>query len=38
MIRPAKLSQGTKALRDAVITIEKYEFIRKLLSSHDIKN
>lgn len=37
MIRPAKLSQGAKALRDAVITIEKYEFIRKLLSEKSVQ-
>ena len=37
MIRPAKLSQGAKALRDAVITIQKYELIRKLLSEKSVQ-
>jgi len=37
MIRPAKLSQRAKALRDAVITIQKYELIRTLLSEKRVR-
>ena len=38
MIRPAKLSQRAKALRDAVITIQKYELIKTLLSEKRVRH